>query len=365
MKTRKLHIPELMLAVIFAVTGLAGIFWGVYTQERAAAAKKNTCFYHDYACAFFVESTGTDFTRTIPVDALMDWADRQGNVTLLVGGFDGMTLGVYSSDPAFSLPADTGRGLSFADFQSGTAVAMIGNPTDDSDGFLRVVASQSVKTLPVALNSRFENVPRAEIVGTISPIGNDWQSYSIVNLACMTGFLESNCFVLDAGSAGRSETLVREAIGLLQDRGYTVCRYELPSQGLDLTRFFRLKSFNLIVLLFTVLCAVMATVPITLLWIRKRFRDLAVKRLLGFGTAVVVWEILLRFLLLFHIGFVLSYALVGLLSLTGALPFAVPLPWSREILIAYCLSLGFNLLTAAVPIVQSLHIEPGDALRRV
>ena len=107
---------------------------------------------------------------------------------------------------------------------------------------------------------------------------------------------------------------------------------------------------------------VLSTVPLTLFWAQRRRKRVAVQRMLGFSTSFTLWRMFLRLMILFHLGFLLSYGVYAVIAEIGYLN--LKSFFSAEMAVAYLGALIFNILIAIVPFVQTMRVEPGDALRR-
>jgi len=178
------------------------------------------------------------------------------------------------------------------------------------------------------------------------------------------GAIASNTFpiIVDFSDASRSEHLKQVFTVFLESKGAKVVELEVPESAFTVTGFFNMDLLNLIMLIFACFCVVLSTVPLTLLWAQRRKKRVAVQRMLGFSTSFTLWQMFGRLMILFHLGFLLSYGVYFIIAKFGYLN--LKSFFSTEMLVAYSGALVFNILIAIVPFVQTMRVEPGDALRR-
>ncbi len=366
-KFRKIKTEEVLLVLIFAFVSVAAVFGGRYAAERLALTASETAFYSKDAQAFsaLIRAAEGGNDTHVGFKTLIDFADEKGNVTVFAGAVSAsLTAGVYSSDPDYQNKVKTGRGFTHDDFVFQNDVALFVN-RDKSLMKSFAVVEENGKQYVDSLNPVFDMAPEnALLIGELDR-DNFGGSAELVVYNLNSGSAANvitTVFVLDGGSAKRTQTLFSELKGMLEARGFAVTPFELPPAGLDITRFFKMDILNIMVIAFAVISAVVATAPITMLWAKKRFSDIAVRRLLGFGGGLIFRQLLLRFLIMFHLGFLGAYGVMYVLKLTAG--FELPSLFSGAVLLAYAAALAFNLLTALVPVIKCMCIEPGDALRR-
>ena len=367
-KFRKIKTEEVLLVLIFAFVSVAAVFGGRYAVERLALTASETAFYSKDAQAFSALIRATEGGNDTHVDfqTLINFANQKGNVTVFAGAVSAsLTTGVYSSDPDYQNAVKTGRGFTHADFAFGNNVALFINRGKSLMKNYAVI-EEGGKEYVDCLSQTFDLAPEnALLIGELDRDNFGGSAELVVyNLNSISALnVKAVVFVLDGGSAKRTQELFAELRERLEAQGFTVTLFELPPAGLDITRFFKMDILNILVIAFAVLAAVVATAPITMLWAKKRFSDVAVRRLLGFNGGIIFRQLILRFLIMFHLGFLGAYGVMYILKLTVG--FELPGLFSVEVLIAYAAALVFNLLTALVPVIKCMRIEPGDALRRV
>jgi len=365
-KFRKIKTEEVLLVLIFAFVSVAAVFGGRYAAERLALTASETAFYSKDAQAFYALIQSADGNDThVDFQTLIDFANQKGNVTVFAGAVSAsFSTGVYSSDPDYQNAVKTGRGFTHDDFACGNNVALFINRGKSLMKNYAVI-EEGGKEYVDSLNPVFDLAPEnALLVGELDRDNFGGSAELVVynlNSASAVNVI-TPVFVLDGGPAKRTQELFAELRELLETQGFTVTPFELPPAGLDITRFFKMDILNILVIAFAVLSAVVATAPITMLWAKKRFSDIAVRRLLGFGGDRIFWQLILRFLMMFNLGFLGAYGVMYIFKLTAG--FELPGLFSGAVLIAYAAALAFNLLTALVPVIKCMRIEPGDALRR-
>ena len=366
-KFRKIKTEEVLLVLIFAFVSVAAVFGGRYAVERLALTASETAFYSKDAQAFsaLLQMPGGNDVH-VDFQTLIDFADEEGDVTIFAGAVSAsLTTGVYSSNPDYQNKVKTGRGFTHEDFAFNNNVALFIN-RDKSLMKNFAVVEEGGKQYLDSLNPVFDLAPEnALLIGELDRDNFGGSAELVVyNLNSISALnVKAVVFVLDGGSAKRTQELFAELSVLLEAQGFVVTPFELPPAGLDITRFFKMDILNILVIAFAVLSAVVATAPITMLWAKKRFSDVAVRRLLGFGGGRIFWQLILRFLMMFNLGFLGAYGVMYILKLTAG--FELPRLFTKEVLLAYAAALVFNLLTALVPVIKCMRIEPGDALRRV
>lgn len=357
---RKIKVPEIMLVLIFAAVSVLGVFCGNYMVQQARTRATATVFYADYAQAFTIN--GLEIATTIQASVLVDFADEQGGITFFAGNLSNEgEAAIYSSNPDFHVNPKSGRSLTYQDFAGRADVGM--NFGIDHSRMKFFESVEDGKRFVTFFDRRKNQEFKVELVGEFGGIfANDM--YRLVrNMAALEGQIGVNRFVLDAGSRSRTEEMTKLFEKRLEQDGLKMVTYEQPPVGVDLSRFFRMDILNLIVIGFCAVALVVCTMPVTLLWAQKQFVTIAVKRLLGFSTVHIFVMTLLRFMVLFHIGFLGAYGVMWVLRLTGATTVINSLV-SAEVLAAYGLALVESLFCALLPIIKCMKIEPGDALRR-
>ena len=168
-------------------------------------------------------------------------------------------------------------------------------------------------------------------------------------------------YIIDGKNAAEVSACYEAVKAYFESNGCTVTRTDLPISSFTLAEFLDMSTVNIIMYAFAAFTTVLATVPLTVRWAQKRRSSVAVKRMLGVGSAVICRETLGRLALLFHIGFIIGVLAFAALKLSGVVADEPVIP---VIVAAYVICLAFNLLVCAVPLSVLLAVEPGDALRK-
>jgi len=203
-----------------------------------------------------------------------------------------------------------------------------------------------------------------EAIGAVGyPVVSDINMIRMFNMDTFGAYVSQlNPFIVDFVGEGRKEELKSKLTAILTASGATVVELEVPESVFTVSGFFNMELLNLIMLIFACFCVVLSTVPLTLFWAERRKKRVAVQRMLGFSSSFTLRMMFLRLMILFHLGFLISYGVYVIIAKVGYLN--LKSFFSPEMLVAYLGALVFNTLIAIVPFVQTMRVEPGDALRR-
>lgn len=346
------------MVLIYMVVGFSGLFFGVYTAHRAQLSATATSFYGADARALMVSYQET--SAEIETDLFVEFARACGDVTIFNGSIKSqgnIWHGIYSSKPDFTMPITSGRGFTAADFMNRSTFAVVigsnqgqvdlkkqnGFGFEKKDGQFYFQGYQVIGELIVST----KNIASA---GVIRIMGEGY--------VCQTGI-----FVLDAGDAAHTDRRFGELADYLKAHGLSVEECELPKTSESISKFFGVKTLNLLMIGFCVIAVVISTVPITAIWAQRRFREIAVRRLIGANVFDIFFRIGLRLFLMYNLGFFAAYG-VGKAFETASSRIRLPGLLSESMLIAYFSALAVSILTALVPMIRCIAIEPGDALRK-
>ena len=357
LRMKKVRFDEVILVLIYMVVGFSGLFFGVYTANRVQLAATATALYGADARAVMVSYEQT--AAEIDAGLFVDFARSCGDVTIFNGSIKSqgnVWHGIYSSKPDFTMPVTSGRGFTVADFVNLSTVAV-------------VIGSNQMSM------DRFKNDPTFEakdgqlffkgyqVIGELIVSTKNISSNGVIRImsegyTCLTGI-----FVLDAGDAATTDNRFSELMSYLTDHGLSVEESELPQTTESISKFFGVKTLNLLMIGFCIFAVVISTVPITAMWAQRRFREIAVRRLIGANVFDIFLRIGLRFFLLYNLGFFAAYG-IGKALETASSRIQLPGLLSESMLIAYFSALVVSVLTALVPMIRCMTIEPGDALRK-
>lgn len=358
---KRLKVEEVLLVVIFILISVGAVYFGRYTVKQMEYTRRSRTYYSDNAVGFRIYMTDRErasFTVNGTVaEVLSRHPDCAVHAYTTMPGKTRIVVLAYSGRYPIDVMTQSGTFMTPEQSVGGTPVCVMG-------------ADEYVKEKSMQMFYRVENgveyfrdlfPPNTlyEVVGTCGPEGSDSPLSSVCFLNM--GSYELDCFkminyIMDGADAESVAALRDDLDATFTAMGFDFRTTSLPSEEYTVADFFAMDRLNLIMRVFAVFCVVMSTVPLTLYWSMRRKKATAVRRLLGRSVSSQAFRMLGRLLLLFHIGFVLGCA--GWAIFVGAELF------SGELLIAYAAGLMINMGIAAVPLVQTMRVEPGDALRR-
>ncbi len=346
----RISTAELLLVVVFTAIGVAALFFGCYTVQRQTFIRAEAGLFSKNAFVLAVRDVKTEVDVT---DNLLTLLQQTGDVTVYQFRLPGCYGIAFSGIPAFNPNLTSGRYFESSDFDSDRPVCVIGKNLLNN---LRRIDGERCYTAPDG------RVYRA--VGTIGyDVTSDVNGVTLLAFNGIRALIsESYPFIIDFADAGQGQQIRQIFIDFLTAQGVSAVELDLPSAAFSVSGFFNMELLNLILFIFAGFCVVLSTVPLTLMWAQKRRKTVAIQRLLGFGTGYVVARMFGRLLVLFHAGFALSFVVYSALARWTDLQFSGF--FSAEMGIAYLGALFFNLLIALVPMVQTMRVDPGDALRR-
>lgn len=364
---RRFKVEEVLLVAIFMVTAVVAVFLGSYINDRAKFTRAKEGLFGQNAQSFYTQYNETNYTeaeRLMP--RLREIVDRHGTVLLhsLFGGasYDSF-YGYYCKDPSFLIPMASGRAFTAEDMAGNEKVCMAGielsgqfNFRREGDGWV-LDLSENIKG----------NKGDFAVIGRMGYQTNQRTKLNYTVLLAMNGSWELNNpdsslpWILDGRRPADIARCLKEIEALFSEHGITLVPTELPITQYNVADFFNMDLLNLLMYIFGAFTVVLSTVPLSVLWMKRRRKSIAVRRMLGFGLGQICGLVFLRFFLLFNLGFAAGLGIFGLAALIGHSLLEVT---AESLLIAYAISLVFNICVSAVPIAKTMRIEPGDALRR-
>ena len=345
--------------MIFAAIGVGAIFFGSYAVEKYEMNKAEQGLFSPnvFVLAMRGIDENLDFTQKVDVtQQVMDFIKTEGNVVVyqrLIGLEKPWYSVAFSGQLPTSIRVTYGRYFEESDFGAGKYCCVIGNNL-----LLNTTRQDGVDYFSLGTDRKWE------LVGAIGyPVISDINNTILYNMDGYGAYVsQTEPFIIDFTGEGRKEELKEKFSAILTAEGVTVVELEVPDSVFTVSGFFNMELLNLIMLIFACFCVVLATVPLTLFWAERRRKRVAVQRMLGFSTSFTLWRMFGRLMILFHLGFLLSYGVYFIIAKFGYLN--LKSFFSTEMLVAYLGALIFNILIAIVPFVQTMRVEPGDALRR-
>lgn len=125
----------------------------------------------------------------------------------------------------------------------------------------------------------------------------------------------------------------------------------------SVNRFFKVEGFNIFMFIILIMLFLLTTVSVSLYWVRKRKREIAVLRLLGYSDKRITKTILFRYLNLTHISVFIGF-IIGIIGVRIA-GYTISL---LIIIISYFVMLLCCIIAAVVPIHQALEINLSSQL---
>ncbi len=356
----RFKIEELALVVIFAAIGVGTIFFGSYAVEKYEINKAARGIFSPNVLVLGVRGIDGNFDDTNVVDLtkeVMDFINTEGDVAVYQWLLSGKQLPSFAIAFKGDVPTNArivyGRYFVESDFLGDNAACVLGQG----------VYFGNISTRD-GMNYYSASSKTYEAVGAIGyPIISSANNIKLYGLNAYGAQLnELLPFFVDFTDESRTDALKEKFTALLTAHHVKVVEMEVPSSDFTVSGFFNMELLNLIMLIFACFCVVLSTVPLTLFWAERRKKRVAVQRMLGFSSAFTLWRMFGRLMILFHLGFLLSYGVYAVIAEIGYLN--LKSFFSAEMAVAYLGALVFNILIAIVPFAQTMRVEPGDALRR-
>ena len=370
-KPRKRHaklrikIEEFALVIIFAAIGVGTIFFGSYAVEKYEMNKAEQGLFSPNV--FVLAMRGIDeninFMQKVDItQQLMDFIQTEGDVVVyqrLIGVSIPWYSVAFSGQLPTSLRMTYGRYFKESDFGNGYYRCVMGRNL-----LLNITRQNGVDYYTDDVTHQ-----KWEVIGAVGyPVMCDINETVLYNMDGYGAYIsQTEPFIIDFVGDGkndqsRKEELKEKFSAILTAQGVSVVELEVPDSVFTVSGFFNMELLNLIMLIFACFCVVLSTVPLTLFWAERRRKRVAVQRMLGFSTSFTLWRMFGRLMILFHLGFLLSYGVYFIIAKIGYLN--LKSFFSPEMAVAYLGALVFNILIAIMPFVQTMRVEPGDALRR-
>ncbi len=357
----KIRPDEAILILLFMLIGIGTIFFGSYMVKQYQFNRASRGFYSENAFGIYAKSPSDE-----PIDiseAFRRLILSHEDVTVnRYFNISNVKLTTVFHGNSFTPDIIKGRYFTEEDFFCGKKLCVIGknfSTQTSSDGGDLIIENGREYYV-------YEGV-KYEVIGTI---GFDLQSAIINRSVIFNGDAQKtemtqsggSAFIVDAPTKRQAEQLKIDMVEMIENCGGEAVLVEIPTPSMSVSDFFNMDLLNLIMVIFGAFAVVLATVPLTLIWAQRRKKAVAVKRLLGYGGGLIAIQMFLRLFALFNIGFLMSfiaYNVIARIWYLGMRSF-----FSPEMAVAYSGALVFNILIAIVPFVQTMRVEPGDALRR-
>ena len=359
---KRLKVEELLLIVIFVLISIGAVYFGQYTVKQMEYAQRAKGYYNDHARGFriYLEDRTTpqfdvnpyfaDVISRHPDCAVYAYTTMPLQTSLVITAFNGtipFDLDVKKGTRFMTAEESVGNEpvsvMGYDVYNRELGNKMYYSKTDEGEFFTPIVPP---------------NTPH-EIIGLCGREGSQSKlsTVTFLNMGSypISCYLTIN-YIMDGPNAEALDGLQADLADTFGALGFDFRTTDLPSESFTVANFFAMDRLNLIMRVFAVFCVVMSTVPLTLYWSMRRKKATAVRRLLGRSVSSQAFRMLGRLMLLFHIGFAIGC--IGSAIVLGADLF------SGELLVAYLAGLAVNMGIAAVPLVQTMRVEPGDALRR-
>ncbi len=359
----RIRPEEALLVFLFLMIGIGTIFFGDYAVRQYRFSEASRGYYSENAFGLYAHTDQKGQTLDCFEIVCRVVSENDGvSVSRYLGGTSSVTrLGTVFSQCPYEPRIIEGRYFTAADFYSGRRLCVLGKD------FKPAISAENEQLVTEDGVTYFiTSGVRYEVIGTMGYDLNSAANYSaILNLDALSvtlSYTGSRAFVIDAADQKTADRVQTQLCEWFAAHGATAAVVEIPKDSMSVSEFFNMDLLNLIMLLFGAFAVVLSTVPLTLMWAQRRKKRAAVQRLLGFSGSFVLGQMLGRLLVLFHIGFLLSFGVYNLIARLWYL--GVKSFFSPEMGIAYLGALVFNLLIAVVPFVQTMRVDPGDALRR-
>jgi len=357
MSEKRIRSQEILLVVMFMLIGVGCIFFGDYVVQSYEFEQASRGYYSKNAFGMQARSSAkTDLDATALLKGYIEEHDEVVIYRYTKASLK--SVGLIFSGYSYLPPMLDGRFFEPSDFFGKKALCVIGKEFTPNSA--ETIVKENGKEYLVSGGIRYE------VIGTMGyEVESPANRSSIVNLdaqAIMLPYYYSDSFVVDAANQKSAQACRKELKQLLEDAGAVVTISEIPKSEMSVSEFFNMNFLNVIMLVFGAFTIVLATVPLTLMWSQKRRKAVAVQRMLGFSSSFTLRMMFLRLIILFHLGFLISYGVYVIIAKVGYLN--LKSFFSPEMLVAYLGALVFNTLIAIVPFVQTMRVEPGDALRR-
>lgn len=348
-KRKRWQADELAMIAILICVSIVSVLIGSFTVSTLEMEKAGRGYYGKNTMSVI-----TDGTQRGSVSKILEFIQGQDNIFASVEqmylkriAFKGKVTGI---------PVISGRFFTEEDFFCGKKLAVLGRAPTTSG--VELVSENGIQYVKV-------NEVLYEVIGRVG--------YSLPSAVDQMIFINLDgedatkqyCrqLILSYYGSAKVETLYPQLSALLEQGGYSSVPAEMPDADTNLMNFFDLGTLNSVMLAFSFFSVILATLPISAHWVGRRMKSIAVRRFLGFSLGSIVSNIMLRYFILFNIGFAGGYLLIALASSMKTI--SLYAFFSSATLLSYLVALSFNLLIALPAVFLSMRIEPGDALRRL
>ncbi len=182
---------------------------------------------------------------------------------------------------------------------------------------------------------------------------------SKIDRACFINLDDSLCakegaFAID----GTSKNKVNKMLENIQNN-YSINLINREKNGID--RFFKTEGFNIILIILVLCVLILTTVSVSLYWVEKRKRKIAILRLVGYNDKRIIKVIFFRYLFLEHISIFIGF-LIGNIIIISQNYNISSIIWNILIL-SYVLVNLTCIVIVITPIRKALKLNINSLLR--
>lgn len=363
---KKIRTEEILLVLIFTVISIAAVFLGDYFVTETEYHNAQKGFYSSRSKIFYLKATGSG-------DFAYDLNERMEDIYSIINECKGVYLlhalfgmgydtfyGIYVGESAPAVYAVEGRYFTAGDMRRKEKVCVVG------------INAGTYAQIDEQNGERTVTMPHITGKGTFQVIGTvgSYNSATNINFAVvinMNGEWDMNPadlslpMIIDGSRKGEVERCYMLLSSYFEKVGIRMVDTELPLHTYDVTDFFGMELLNILIYLFSGFTVILSTVPLTLLWSEKRRKSVAVRRMMGETASAAALRMYGRLFLLFNMGFSFGLFLMASMWILGL--YDPNKTIIATVCAAYGIALFSNLLIALVPLVKTMRVEPGDALR--
>ena len=331
----KVKSEEIVLGAVFFVITIVSIFFLSYISESYKLHVLSQGFYSGntkyFKCNISEEAYDSLFTQ---LNNAIFYAELDINYDI---------RGILFSGKVEQPDMISGRFLEESDFRQGRKTAVIG---------------QNYKQDLIMKNGRQYVIFGDELFEVVGVMG--YSQRSKIDDACFLSLsyemLENNeqiIFALDS----KNQNTVDQTMQLMQAANNQIKRIDRESK--DIGRFFKDENISMFLYITFVLFFMTTNIFISLYWIDKRRKEIAIVRLVGFNNQIVFKRIIGRFYAIATISFLFGIALG--IFLIKILEFSAIL--LTNVLVLYCFIMICCTVSTIVPVKKSLNINVITQLR--
>lgn len=329
----KIRFDEKILILIFIIISILLIFMIVYLSETYNIQCLSQGFYSSNTIYFKSEKSNNmnldDLSKIIKNCILFKELDLNYDIR-----------GVYFTGKIIKPEMKDGRFFDETDFVSRQNLAVVGSKFNEN-----IVEKDDNKYM-------IFNDIEYKIIGIMG-----YNQESKIDRAC---FLTLNETLLNSPGTfaidGKNSFDVQNSYNSITENLEESLQIDREINSIN--RFFELEKYNLTMFCMLIISLLLTTISISLYWIKKRNRKIAILRLVGYSDIRIILNIVSRFLKLIHIAILFGFAIgiIGVILLGYKLDiYMLIIPYITTILC--CLSV------IIIPIRKALMIDVDSQLR--